>query len=94
MDAFMQQRRRLLLSTAAWVGGGAAFAAGSPVRAFQVQEMSPGSVVGRAFADRCGGSPEHAALTARLQALLAEDPAARSISETCAICGCPIVVSR
>jgi hypothetical protein len=94
MNAFMQQRRRLLLSTAAWVGGAAAIAAGRPVRAFQVQEMSPGSAVGRAFADRCGGSPEHAALAARLQALLAEDPAARSISESCPICGCPVVVSR
>jgi hypothetical protein len=83
-----------LLSTAAWVGGVAVFAATGSARAFQVQEMSPGSAVGRAFADRCGGSPEHAALTARLQALLAEDPAARSISESCPICGCPIVVSR
>ena len=94
MDAFMQQRRRLLLSTAAWAGGCAAFAASNPVRAFQVQEMSPGSAVGRAFAERCGGSPEHVALTARLQALLADDPTAQSISETCAICGCPVVVSR
>ena len=94
MDAFIQQRRRLLLSTAAWVGGGAVFAAGGPVRAFQVQEMSPGSAVGRAYADRCGGSTEHAALLARLQALLADDPAARSMAEACPICGCTVVVSR
>jgi hypothetical protein len=94
MDTFMQQRRRLLLSTTAWFGGCAALAVTRPAPAFQVQEMSPGSAVGRAYADRCGGSPEHAALTARLQALLADDPAARSMSETCPICGCPIVVSR
>jgi hypothetical protein len=56
--------------------------------------MNPGSAVGRAYADRCGGASEHAALIARLQALLASDPSARSMSETCPICGCPIIVSR
>jgi len=29
-----------------------------------------------------------------LQALLAKDPSAQSMSETCPICGCPIIVSR
>ena len=56
--------------------------------------MSPGSAVGRAYADRCGGSTEHAALLARLQALLADDPAARSMAEACPICGCTVFVSR
>jgi hypothetical protein len=50
--------------------------------------------MGRAYAARCGGSSEHAALIARLQALLANDPSARSMSENCPICGCPIIVSR
>jgi hypothetical protein len=56
--------------------------------------MSPGSAVGRAYAEHCGGSPEHAALIARLQALLNEDPSAASLTATCAICGCPVVVTR
>ena len=30
--------------------------------------------MGRAYANRCGGSSEHAALIARLQTLLANDP--------------------
>jgi len=94
MSEVMHERRRLLLSTAAWVGGLAAVAATRPARAFQVEEMPPTSAVGRAYANRCGGSAEHAALIARLEALLANDPTARSMSETCPICGCPIIVSR
>jgi hypothetical protein len=94
MSEVMHERRRLLLSTAAWVGGLAAIAAARPGRAFQVEEMPPTSAVGRAYANRCGGSSEHAALIARLQALLASDPSAQSMSQTCPICGCPIIVSR
>jgi hypothetical protein len=56
--------------------------------------MPPTSAIGRAYANRCGGSSEHAALIARLETLLASDPSARSMSETCPICGCPIIVSR
>jgi hypothetical protein len=94
MSDILHERRRLLLSTAAWVGGLAAIAASRPARAFQVEVMSPESAVGRAYANRCGGSSEHAALIARLQTLLANDPSAQSMSETCPICGCPIIVSR
>ena len=94
MSEIMHQRRRLLLSTTAWVGGLATVIASRPARAFHVEEMSPGSAVGRAFAERCGGSSEHAALIARLQTLLNEDPSAASLTATCAICGCPVVVTR
>jgi len=94
MSEVMHERRRLLLSSAAWVGGLAAVAASRSARAFQVEEMPPTSVMGRAYANRCGGSSEHAALIARLETLLANDPSARSMSETCPICGCPIIVSR
>jgi hypothetical protein len=94
MSEVMHERRRLLLSTAAWLGSLAAAAAARPAHAFQVEEMPPTSAVGRAYANRCGGSSEHAALIARLQALLASDPSAQSMSQTCPICGCPIIVSR
>jgi hypothetical protein len=94
MSEILHERRRLLLSTAAWVGGLAAVAATRSARAFQVEVMPPTSAMGRAYANRCGGSAEHAALIARLQTLLANDPSARSMSETCPICGCPIIVSR
>ena len=94
MSEVVHERRRLLLSTDAWVGGLAAVAATRSARAFQVEEMPPTSAIGRAYAGRCGGSSEHAALITRLQALLADDPSTRSISETCPICGCPIIVSR
>ena len=94
MSEVMHERRRLLRSAAAWVGGLAAVAATRPARAFQVEEMPPTSAVGRAYANRCGGSSEHAALIARLETLLANDPSVPSISETCPICGCPIIVSR
>jgi len=79
MSEIMHERRRLLLSTAAWVGGLAGVAVTRSARA---------------YADRCGGSAEHAALITRLQALLANDPSARSMSETCPICGWPVIVSR
>jgi len=87
MSEIMHERRRLLLSTAAWVGGLAGVAVTRSARAFQVEEMPPTSAIGRAYADRCGGSAEHAAL-------LANDPSARSMSETCPICGWPVIVSR
>ena len=93
MSEVMHARRHLLFSSAAWVGGLAAVAAIRPARAFQVEEMPPTSAVGRAYANHCG-SAEHAALIARLQTLLANDPSARSMSETCPICGCPVIVSR
>lgn len=94
MSEILHGRRRLLLSTAAWVGGLATVAATRSARAFQVEVMPPTSTMGRAYATRCGGSAEHAALIARLQALLANDPSAQSLAETCPICGCPIIVSR
>ena len=94
MSEITHQRRRLLLSTAVWVGGLATVIAGRPARAFQVEELSPGGAVARAYADRCGGSSEHAVLIARLQALLTEDPSAASLTATCAICGCSVVVTR
>jgi hypothetical protein len=94
MSEVMHERRRLLLSSAAWVAGLAAVAATRSAHAFQVEEMPPTSAIGRAYANRCGGSSEHAALIARLETLLASDPSARSMSETCPICGCPIIVSR
>jgi hypothetical protein len=94
MSEVVHERRSLLLSTAAWVGGLAAAGASRFAHAFQVEVMDPGSAVGRAYANRCGGSSEHAALIARLQTLLTNDPSAQSMSETCPICGCPIIVSR
>ena len=94
MSEIMHERRRLLLSTAAWIGGLATVIASGPARAFQVEELSPGGAVRRAYADRCGGASEHAALIARLQALLTDDSSAASLTATCAICGCPVVVTR
>ena len=94
MSEVMHERRRLLLSSAAWVGGFAAPVAARSARAFQVEELPPTSAMGRAYANRCGGSSEHAALIARLETLLANDPSARSMSETCPICACPIIVGR
>jgi hypothetical protein len=94
MKDVMPERRWVLMSTAAWVSGLAVFAVGRPARAFQVEVMPPASAMGRAYAERCGGASEHAALIARLQELLANDPAAQSMTQPCPICGCPVVVSR
>jgi hypothetical protein len=94
MSGITHARRRLLLSTAAWAGGLAAAVAVRHARAFQVEEMTPTSAVGRAYAQRCGGASEHAGLVARLQAQLADDPSATTMTATCPLCGCPVVVSR
>jgi hypothetical protein len=94
MNEVAQARRRVLLSTAAWAGGLAVAAMARRAGAFQVEVLTPTSAVGRAYASRCGGASEHAALIAKLQAQLANDPSAASMAETCPICGCPVVVSR
>lgn len=94
MNEVAQARRRLLLSTAAWAGGLGVALMARRAGAFQVEVMTSTSAVGRAYANRCGGASEHAALIAKLQARLANDPSAASMAETCPICGCPVVVSR
>lgn len=94
MNDVAQARRRLLLSIAAWAGGLVVAVMGRRAGAFQVEVLTPTSALGRAYANRCGGASEHAALIAKLQAQLANDPAAASLAETCPICGCPVVVSR
>jgi hypothetical protein len=94
MSDLVQERRRLLRSTAAWVLGGAAVALARPARALEMQKMSPTSPLGVAYANHCGGATDHDGLIARLRAQLAADPAAQSLSAICPLCGCPVVVSR
>lgn len=94
MNEVTQARRRLLLSTAAWAGGSAVAVIARRAGAFQVEVITPTSAVGRVYANRCGGDSEHAALVAKLQAQLAKEPSVASLTETCPICGCPVVVSR
>jgi hypothetical protein len=72
----------------------AAFAATRSAGAWQVEEIDPASALGAAYAKRCGGPSDHAALLAQLQAQLAKDPSVNSRSATCPICGCPVIVSR
>jgi hypothetical protein len=86
--------RRQLLSAAGWVGGLAALTAGRSARAWQVEEIDPASRLGRAYAERCSGPSEHQALLTQLQAQLAKDPSAQSLTAACPICGCRVTVSR
>lgn len=86
--------RRQLLSAAGWVGGLAALAAARSAKAWQVEEIDPASRLGRAYADRCGGPSEHQALLTQLQAELAKDPSAQSLTAACPICGCRVMISR
>ena len=91
-------RRRLLRGSAAVVPGLALLGFGRAARAFSMETMSPGSSIGLAYSDRCGGDAMHAVVTARLEADLARQtgPVGTTLSETavCPICGCPITVSR
>jgi hypothetical protein len=93
LSDFMQ-RRYLLRSAAAWVGGAAALAARRPAAAWQLQEINPKSPLGSAYANRCNVSSDHAVLIAQLQARLAQDSSASSVTAICPICGCPVIVGR
>lgn len=62
--------------------------------AWQVEEITPASPLGSALANRCAGSSDHAALIAQLQAQLAKEPSASTLTAKCPICGCPVIVSR
>ena len=75
MSEVVHERRRLLLSTAAWVGGLATVAVTRSARAFQVEEMPPTSAIGHAYAERlrrlCGarGAGHPATSAARQRSL-------------------------
>lgn len=87
-------RRRLLQAAGALVAGGAVQSFAPAANAWTVEEISPDSPIGLAYSNRCGGASEHAALQAQLKAELLADPSARSLSATCPICGCPVIVGR
>lgn len=90
-------RRQLLTSTAAFVGGMAAvaiMARARPAWAWTTYEVPTNRGIGLAYANRCGGAQEHAALKAELQRKLADDPSATSETANCPICGCAVTVGR
>jgi hypothetical protein len=91
-------RRSLLKGSVAVLPGLALLSSGRPAHAFSMETMSPGSSLGLAYSNRCGGDSEHAAIRERLTADLANQTGApgATLSETavCPICGCPITVSR
>jgi hypothetical protein len=89
-----QGRRRLLQATGALIGGGTVLSFGSAAGAWSIESVSPDSPTGLAYSNRCGGASEHVALRSRLRMALARDPSASSMSATCPICGCPVLVSR
>jgi hypothetical protein len=94
MSESVQDRRRLLRSTAGWLLGGVALTATRSAKAWEVKSLSPTSPLGIAVANRCGGPTDHAWLVAQLKTELAEDPSAQTLSAICPLCGCPVVVSR
>ncbi len=91
-------RRSLLRGTVAVVPGLALLSFGRGAQAFSMETMAPQSSLGLAYSNRCGGDSMHAAVTARLEADLANQtgPVGTTLSETavCPICGCPITVTR
>jgi hypothetical protein len=94
MTDFAHGRRRLLRSVVGWIGAAAAFATTRSAEAWRVEEIDPASSLGSAYAKRCGDPPDHAALVAQLQSQLSKDPSASSLTSTCPICGCPVIVAR
>jgi hypothetical protein len=97
MAEFSKERRQLLLSTVAFVGGAAALAilgGTRSARAWTIYEAPTTTGVGLAYSNRCGGSGEHAGIVAQLQDKLTNDPAAQSETANCPLCGCAVTVSR
>ena len=93
----MRAHRRLILRHAAAMLPALPLVLSRRAHAFSTEEVSPGSSLGVAIADRCTSSPEHAALAADLTRELAARGGASgttlSASETCPVCGCPVNVS-
>lgn len=89
-----QKRRSLLQAAGVLLGGGTVLSFTSAAGAWSVDSVSPDSPLGLAYSNRCGGASEHAALQSQLRIALRKDPSESSISATCPICGCPVVVSR
>ncbi len=91
-------RRSLLRGSVAVVPGLALLSFERAAHAFSTETMAPGSSLGLAYSNRCGGDSAHQAITARLEADLANQtgPVGTTLSETevCPICGCPITVTR
>jgi len=76
------------------VSGMVAVGAAPSAGAWQVQEVDPTTPLGQAYAKRCGGASDHAALVAQLTDQLAKDAFARPLTATCPVCGCPVIVDR
>jgi hypothetical protein len=87
-------RRRLLQAAGALIGGGTALSFASAAGAWSVESAGPDSPIGLAYSNRCGGASEHATLQSRLKIALLNNSSASSMSATCPICSCPVVVSR
>ena len=90
----MQNRRKLLQATAALLGGGTAFSFTAPAGAWQTIEVDPESPLGKDYNARCGSDAQHAAVQAQLRGALMKDPALKSVSAPCPVCGCPVSASR
>jgi hypothetical protein len=97
MAEISKERRQFLLSTAAFVGGAAAFALlmrTRPALAWTTYEVPTTSGIGLAYSNRCGGAGEHAGIMAELRNKLDNDSSAKSEVATCPVCGCTVTVSR
>ena len=80
------------------LGGGVALGARTATAFTVVDGNSMGATLSLAYSNRCGGSAEHAALQAVLDARLANQTGPQgtylSDSMTCPVCGCPVTATR
>lgn len=91
-------RRGFLRSVATGTALGASLVATRATAAMTSQRFGPDSAIGLDVAKRCGGTGEHAALLAELEARLALRSAApgTTLAETatCPLCGCSVTAYR
>ncbi len=91
--------RRQLLATTMGLGLGAGLGLGK-ASAMSQSQLSAGSELGTAYANRCGGgdASAHQKLISDLQAVLMQQPGTKGETLTktayCPICGCPVTATR
>lgn len=93
-----QRSRRGFLVGLGVLGGGVVLGARTATALTVVDGNSMGAGLSLAYSNRCGGSTEHAALIAVLDARLASQagPQGTYLSDTmtCPVCGCPVTATR
>lgn len=88
------ERRQILRSAAAGITGALVFLTSRHAAAWSEESISPDSAIGLAYSNHCAADTQHAPIRATPRERLLNNSALASASQTCPLCGCPIIVTR